>query len=83
MSEKIPHVVRRNKSAMVALKNHDRNGAISACRRDVTRIESMLEQIRNQFDAVSKTIEEARGFAEDLENDPAIFADACREANKP
>lgn len=79
----IPNVVHRNRSAMAALKNHDRNGAISACKRDIVRIESMLEQIRNQFDAVQKTIDEARGFSDDIERDQELFAAACREANKP
>lgn len=78
----IPTVVWRNKAAVAALRIGDRNGAIEACQRDAGRIDSLLTQISNQYEAVTKTLEQERGFAEDIARDPEIFAAACREASQ-
>lgn len=78
----IPNVVWRNKAAVAALRNGDREGVIEACQRDAGRIDGLLTQISNQYDAVSVTLNQQRGFAEDVARDPEIFAAACREATK-
>lgn len=78
----IPNVVWRNKAAVVALRNGDLDGVVQACQRDAGRIDGLLTQISNQYDAVSRTLEQERGFAEDVARDPEIFAAACQEATK-
>lgn len=80
MQHQIPNVVRRNKAAMHGLKCGDLDAVISACKRDETRLDGLLEQINRQYEAVEATRAGTIGFVEDISRDPEMFAAVCREA---